>query len=136
MERLLILALSVGLWCDPVFAEDWIALRQDNEAGLTLYLDRNSISRKGANIEARFLFNFKSLRTTDDEHKRSYRSIADYNVVNCKDETIASAGQDIYAEEMGQGKLVSSFRVKAKDIFPVDVATENAEAKFKSVCPK
>ena len=136
MKQIPTIALCVMFWCGPVFAADWVVLRHDNEAGFVLYLDKSSVVKKGVNIYALFLFNFQSIRTTDDEYKRPYRSIADYNYVNCKDETIASAGQDIFSKEMGNGKVVNSFRVKEKDLFFSDYSTENGMAKYRSVCAK
>jgi hypothetical protein len=136
MKRIQIVALCVTCCSCPAFAADWTALRHDDEAGFVLYLDKSSVVKKGADTYALFLFNFQSTRTTDDEYKRPYRSIADYNYVNCTDETIASEGQDIFSEEMGNGKVVNSFRVKKNDLFFTDVSTENGMAKYRSVCAK
>lgn len=136
MKQVLTIVLCMTFWCDLAFSTDWIALRHDDDASFVLYLDKSSMVKIGADTYALFLFNFRSTRTTDDEYKRPYRSIADYNYVNCKDETIASAGQDIFSEEMGKGKVVNSFRVKKKDLFFSDASTENGMAKYRSVCPK
>ncbi len=116
MKLLSSIPLGFSLVCLPAFSSGLVDIRHDDTAGYVLYLDRTSIARQGSILKARFVFDFKSARTTDDEFKRSYKSVADYNLVNCEEETIASAGQDIYAGKKGIGKIVTAFRVKDADI--------------------
>lgn len=47
-----------------------------------------------------------------------------------------SAGQDVYAGEIGSGKVLASFRVKTEHLLFFDAVTENSEAKLHSVCTK
>jgi hypothetical protein len=136
MKRIAGIALCVSLACAPVLSSDLVNIRHDDAAGYVLYLDKSSVVKEGPNTRARFLLDFKSVRTTDDELKRPYRSIADYNYINCEDETIASAGQDIYEKAMGSGKIVNSFRVKEQDVFFSGLAGDNGEAKYQSICKK
>jgi hypothetical protein len=61
MKRLLLITLLL-LSSGPVYAE-WVLLNQNDQTGLTVYVDPDTIRRKGALVKMWILSDYKTVQT-------------------------------------------------------------------------
>ena len=97
---LLLLVLSSG----PVYAE-WVLVRGADEAGRTVYVDRDTIRRKGNVVKRWELIDFKTIRT---EEGSSYLSVKVQREYDCVEERYQVLAVTEFSGNMGRGNMVFS----------------------------
>ena len=97
---LTLLVLSSG----PVFAE-WVLTSGDDESGLTVYIDPDSIRRKGNLVKMWQLYDYKTVQTVAGD---SLLSIKRYNEFDCTEERTRMLAYTWFSGNMASGKVVYS----------------------------
>jgi hypothetical protein len=77
----------------------------DDEAGLTVYVDPDSIRRKGTVVQMWQLYDYKTVQTVAGD---SLLSIKRYNEFDCTEERTRMRAYTWFAGNMGTGKVVYS----------------------------
>jgi len=95
-----LLVLSSG----PVSA-GWVLTSGDDEAGLTVYVDPDSIRRKGNLVKMWQLYDYKTVQTVAGD---SLLSIKRFNEYDCTEERTRMLGYTWFAGNMGNGNVVYS----------------------------
>jgi hypothetical protein len=103
MKRLLLITLLV-LSGGPVYAE-WVLTSGNDDAGLTVYVDPATISRKGNLAKMWQLHDYKTVQTVAGD---SLLSIKRYNEYDCTEERTRMLGYTWFSGNMGSGKVVYS----------------------------
>ena len=93
-----LLVLSSG----PVYAE-WELVSGDDEAGLTVYVDRDTIRRKGNLVKMWQLYDYKTVQTVAGD---SLLSIQRYNEYDCTEERTRMLAYTWFSSNMGKGRVV------------------------------
>ncbi|MBI3806300.1 MAG: hypothetical protein HY281_02115 [Nitrospirae bacterium] len=95
-----LLVLSSG----PVSA-GWVLTSGDDEAGLTVYVDPDSIRRKGNLVKMWQLYDYKTVQTVAGD---SLLSIKRYNEFDCTDKRTRMLAYTWFSGNMASGKVVYS----------------------------
>jgi hypothetical protein len=95
-----LLTLSSG----PAYA-GWVLTSGDDEAGLTVYVDPDSIRRKGNLVKMWQLYDYKTVQTVAGD---SLLSIKRYNEFDCTEERTRMRAYTWFAGNMATGKVVYS----------------------------
>ena len=95
-----LLLLSSG----PAYA-DWVLLSKDDEAGMTVFVDPDTIRRKGNLVKVWLLYDYKTAITTGREAVFSTKMQSEYD---CIGERVRMNSIFEIAGNMGKGKVVSS----------------------------
>ncbi len=95
-----LLVLSSG----PVYAE-WVLTSGDDEAGLKVYVDPDSIRRKGNLAKMWQLYDYKTVQTVAGD---SLLSIKRYNEFDCTEERTRMLAYTWFSGNMATGKVVYS----------------------------
>jgi hypothetical protein len=103
MKRLLLITLLV-LNSGPVYAE-WVLTSGNDDAGLTVYIDRDTIRRNGNLAKMWQLHDYKTVQTVAGD---SLLSIKRYNEYDCTEERTRMLGYTWFSGNMGSGKVVYS----------------------------
>lgn len=110
-KRLLTYLLSVCLLLsllvlsiEPAFAE-WILTSGDDEVGLKVYVDQESIRRKGNLAKMWQLFDYKTVQTVAGD---SFLSIKRYNEFDCLEVRTRMLAYTWFLGNMATGKVVYS----------------------------
>ena len=103
MKRLLLITLLV-LSGGPVYAE-WVLTSGNDDAGLTVYVDPATISRKGNLAKMWQLHDYKTVQTVAGD---SLLSIKRYNEYDCTEERTRMLGYTWFSGNMGNGNVVYS----------------------------
>jgi len=126
--------LSALLVTAQAFAADWKTVATGADNDYVLFVDQQTLERKGDDIKAWFLLDFPETQYTSGEHK-AFRSVAELNHFNCSDRIKASAAQRLYAENMGRGAVVYEHTVKGATLMYTEIIPESpGETKFNFVC--
>ena len=89
---------------EPVFAE-WVLTSGDDEAGLKVYIDPDSIRRKGNLVKMWQLYDYKTVQTVAGD---SLLSIKRYNEFDCTEERTRMLAYTWFSGNMASGKVVYS----------------------------
>ena len=103
MKRLLLITLLL-LNSGPVYAE-WVLTSGNDDAGLTVYIDPDTISRKGNLAKVWQLYDYKTVQTVAGD---SLLSIKRYNEYDCTEERTRMLGYTWFSGNMGSGTVVYS----------------------------
>jgi hypothetical protein len=103
MKRLLLITLLV-LNSGPVYAE-WVLTSGNDDAGLTVYVDPDTIRRKGNLAKMWELYDYKTVQTVAGD---SLLSIKRYNEYDCTEERTRMLGYTWFSGNMGSGNVVYS----------------------------
>jgi len=109
------LLLSVG----PAYAE-WMLIYQDTQLGLTIYVDPDTIRRKGEVVKWWELYDFKTIQTLGDE---SYLSIKGQHEYDCAEELNRSLTRRWFSGNMGSGKVLGPSSFPEQKWVPVEPAS-------------
>jgi len=93
-----LLVLSTG----PVYAE-WVLTSGDDEAGMTVYVDPDTIRRKGNLVKMWQLYDYKTVRTVAGD---SFLSFQRQNEYDCTEERTRMLAYTWFSGNMGSGKVV------------------------------
>ena len=93
-----LLVLSSG----PVYAE-WELVSGDDAAGLTVYVDRDTIRRKGNLAKMWQLYDYKTVQTVAGD---SLLSIQRHNEYDCTEERTRMLAYTWFSSNMGRGRVV------------------------------
>ena len=91
-----LLVLSSG----PAYAE-WELSSGDDEAGLTVYVDRDTIRRKGNLVKMWQLYDYKTVQTVAGD---SLLSIQRHNEYDCTEERTRMLAYTWFSSNMGKGQ--------------------------------
>lgn len=83
----------------------WVLTSGDDEAGLTVYVDQDSIRRKGNLAKMWQLYDYKTVQTVAGD---SLFSIKRFNEYDCTEERTRMLGYTWFSGNMGLGKVVYS----------------------------
>jgi hypothetical protein len=109
----LLLAYSWGFWLlitllvlnsGPVYAE-WVLTSGNDDAGLTVYVDPDTIRRNGNLAKMWQLHDYKTVQTVAGD---SLLSIKRYNEYDCTEVRTRMLGYTWFSGNMGSGKVVYS----------------------------
>lgn len=126
--------LSALLAAAQAFAADWKTVATGADNDYVLFVDQQSLERKGGDIKAWFMLDFPETQYTSGEHK-AFRSVAELNYFNCNDRIKAAAVQRLYAENMARGEMVYEHAVKGPALMYTEIIPESpGEIKFSFVC--
>jgi len=109
----LLLAYSWGFWLlitllvlssGSVHAE-WVLTSGNDDAGLTVYVDPDTIRRKGNLVKMWQLYDYKTIQTVAGD---SLLSIKRYNEYDCTEERTRMLAYTWFSGNMGSGKVVYS----------------------------
>jgi hypothetical protein len=89
---------------EPVFAE-WILTSGDDEAGLKVYIDPDSIRHKGNLVKMWQLYDYKTVQTVAGD---SLLSIKRYNEFDCTEARTRMLAYTWFSGNMASGKVVYS----------------------------
>jgi len=103
MKRLILITLLV-LNSGPVYAE-WVLTSGNDDAGLTVYVDPDTIRRKGNLVKMWQLYDYKTIQTVAGD---SLLSIKRYNEYDCTEERTRMLAYTWFSGNMGSGKVVYS----------------------------
>ena len=103
MKRLLLITLLV-LNSGPVYAE-WVLTSGNDDAGLTVYVDPDTIHRKGNLVKMWQLYDYKTIQTVAGD---SLLSIKRYNEYDCTEERTRMLAYTWFSGNMGTGHVVYS----------------------------
>jgi len=107
------LACRLGFWLlltmmmlgsGPVYAE-WVLTSGDDEVGLKVYVDPESIRRKGNLAKMWQLYDYKTVQTVAGD---SLLSMKRFNEYDCAEERTRTLGYTWFSGNMGNGKVVYS----------------------------
>ena len=102
MKRLLLIALLV-LSSGPTYAE-WMAVGGNEEAGVTVYADPDTIRRKGSLVKVWHLNDFKTAQIVNGISYLSVKAQHEYDCTKNRERIIALTK---FSGNMGSGKVVS-----------------------------
>ena len=88
----------------PVYAE-WVLTSGNDDAGLTVYIDPDTIRRNGNLAKMWQLHDYKTVQTVAGD---SLLSIKRYNEYDCTEERTRMLGYTWFSGNMGTGKVVYS----------------------------
>jgi hypothetical protein len=112
----------------------WKRVAAGDDDDYVIFVDQQSLQRKGDDVEAWFMLDFPETQYTSADHK-GFRSVAELNHFNCSDKIKASAVQRLYAENMGRGEVVYEHAVKGPTLMYTEIIPESpGEIKFSFVC--
>jgi len=94
------LVLSSG----PVYA-GWELTSGDDETGLTVYVDPDTIHRKGNLVKMWQLYDYKTVQTVAGDSLLSFKR---YNEYDCTEERTRMLAYTWYSGKMGSGQVVYS----------------------------
>ena len=109
----LLLTYSWGFWLlitllmlnsGPVYAE-WVLTSGNDDAGLTVYVDPDTIRRKGNLVKMWQLYDYKTIQTVAGD---SLLSIKRYNEYDCTEERTRMLAYTWFSGNMGNGNVVYS----------------------------
>ena len=103
MTRLFLITLLL-LSSGPVYAE-WVLTSGNDDAGLTVYVDPDTIRRKGNLVKMWQLYDYKTVQTVAGD---SLLSIKRYNEYDCTEERTRMLAYTWFSGNMGRGKVVYS----------------------------
>ena len=103
MKRLILITLLV-LNSGPVYAE-WMLTSGNDDAGLTVYVDPDTIRRKGNLVTMWQLYDYKAIQTVAGD---SLLSIKRYNEYDCAEERTRMLAYTWFSGNMGSGHVVYS----------------------------
>jgi hypothetical protein len=86
----------------PAYAE-WELVSGDDEAGLTVYVDRDTIRRKGNLVKMWQLYDYKTVQTVAGD---SLLSIQRQNEYDCTEERTRMLAYTWFSSNMGKGRVV------------------------------
>jgi hypothetical protein len=95
-----LLVLSIG----PVYAK-WVSFEKSDEEGMTVYVDKDTIRRKGDLVKMWHLFNFNTVQT---EVGLSFLSITVQTEWDCAEKRHRPLAFIRYSGQMGSGKMVNT----------------------------
>ncbi len=105
------LAYLLGFWLlitllvlssEPVYAE-WELVSGDDAAGLTVYVDRDTIRRKGNLAKMWQLYDYKTVQAVAGD---SLLSIQRHNEYDCTEERTRMLAYTWFSSNMGRGRVV------------------------------
>ena len=93
-----LLVMFVG----EVYAE-WVLVEPSND-GVAVYVDPNTIRRKGDRVMVWFLFDFKTVKTVGSISFLSYKQQREFD---CAEELTREIASTDFSDNMGRGKVVA-----------------------------
>ncbi|THJ20990.1 MAG: hypothetical protein CAF45_013345 [Nitrospira sp. CG24E] len=97
-----VLILLLALSTEPVYAE-WELASGDDSAKLTVYVDRDTIQRKGNLAKMWQLYDYKTVQTVAGD---SLLSIQRHNEYDCAGERTRMLAYTWFSSNMGRGRVV------------------------------
>lgn len=130
--------LILMLACGVAQAVEWIPVNQQNQTGVTVYVDNTSISQKNGIIKAWTMFeNTAHQETKDGQNPEKYMSLKQLAHIRCKDNTIAISQTVIHSDSSGAGEIADSPRPDADKLNFTDVIPGSmADSVIKYACSK
>ncbi len=132
MKKMLILLLLMV--STNVFAE-WTRYGDSADGDATVYIDVETIKRKGHKVKMWRLMDFKTVQIFKGDNNTRYLSSITYNEYDCEEQTTRMLDFYQYSGKMRQGEIVYSapnIKNEAESILPGSIA----EGLFKLVCGK
>lgn len=108
MKRLLLITFLL-LSSAPAYAE-WVGIGTSNN-GATVYVDPDTIRRKGDLVKMWILYDFKSTQTVLNKSYSSSRSQDEYDCTKDRHRALAITS---FSGNMGSGTVRSSYSIKGK----------------------
>jgi hypothetical protein len=99
----------LALWSAPAYA-GWVEIGTSNN-GATVYVDPDTIRRKGDLVKMWYLHDFK---TTQTVLKKSYLSSRSQDEYDCTEDRHRALASTSFSGNMGSGKVRSSYSIKGK----------------------
>jgi hypothetical protein len=99
-----LLIMLLVLSSEPVYAE-WVLTSGDDEAGLAVYVDPDTIRRKGNLAKMWQLYDYKTVQTVAGD---SLLSMKRFNEYDCTEERTRTLGYTWFSGNMGSGAVVYS----------------------------
>jgi hypothetical protein len=103
MTRLLLIIL-LFLSSAPAYAE-WVKIGDQDQARMTVYVDRDTIHRKGELVKMWHLDDFKTVQTVEDN---SYLSIKTQQEYDCPKDRFRALVFMWFSDNMGLGTVIYS----------------------------
>jgi hypothetical protein len=94
---------------EPSYAE-WEAVLENDEAGVTVHVDLDTIRRKGSLVKMWQLFDFKTMQTVAGSS--SFLSIKVQSEYDCLEEQRRELASTHFSGNMGKGRVLYSVSVK------------------------
>ena len=123
--RLWLLMILIVLSSEPSYAE-WVFVSGDDEAGMTVYVDPDTLRRNGDLV--------KMWHLSDRKTMEGYGSIKTQREYDCAAARHRLLAASIYSEHMGQGKLLDD-NVKEGQWVPV-TPDSSGRSLWKFACSK
>ena len=114
----------------PAYAE-WELVSGDDEAGLTVYVDRDTIRRKGNLVKMWQLYDYKTVQAVAGD---SLLSIKRQNEYDCAEERTRMLAYTWFSSNMGKGRVV--FRTADEQQWEPIVPRSIDRALWKVACGK
>ena len=128
MKRLLLITFLL-LSSGPAYAE-WVSVAEADD-GMTVYVDRDTIRRKGNLVEMWLLYDYKTVRAGEQHHIVSVKMQSEYD---CPEERFRTRAILEYSGNMGRGKVV--FTDSNKGTWKPVAPGSPAQALLKVACDK
>ena len=103
-QRLILLIMVLVLSGGPAYAE-WEKIGSGEDGGFVVYVDLDSVRRKGNVVKIWRLFD---LKTTKTWRGISYLSSKGFDEFDCTDEQSRILASYLYASQMGRGQILHS----------------------------
>jgi hypothetical protein len=101
-----LLVLSCGQAC-----AEWVPVANNDERGVTTYVDPDTISHKGYLVKVWTLFNWKTVQT---EASDSYLSSKEQIQLDCAEERVRLLAFTLFSGNMGSGNVVKADSYETK----------------------
>jgi len=125
MTRWLFLTLFV-LSSGPAYG-GWVSLGEDENEGLAIYIDPATMSRQDDLVTMQILYDFKTPQAK--EGSSAFRSASMKRQYNCTKEETRILDITNYAENMGEGEIVSQRKFETAEWAPVGTLESGTIAK-------
>ena len=130
--------LILMLACGVAQAVEWMPVNQQNQAGVTVYVDGTSISKKNGIVKAWTMFeNTAHQETKGGQNPEKYMSLKQLAYIRCKDNTIAMSQVVLSSEPPSAREIADSQRSDADKLNFDDVTPGSmADSVIKYACSK
>lgn len=130
MKYVLLLVLPLLLSSGPAYAE-WVRLNE-NEEGTTVYVDPDTIRRKGDRVKMWELYDYKTALNTASGPSSSNRQQSEYD---CPEERTRTLAAQTYSGNMLSGKFLKNYTFDEDQWQPIPPGTLG-QALWQFACSK
>lgn len=131
MTRLLLIALTLLVLSSSPACAEWVLVSGDDEAGLTVYVDSDTIRRKGNLVTMWGLIDYKTMQIIAGDSLLSIRRQNEYDCAEVRTRMLAFTW---FSGNMGSGQAVHSD--SDEDKWKPVARDSVAEALWKIACDK